>query len=196
MSRGRLFPDGRLSPNRWQNHGVDSEVLARFVNGDRGAVDELYAEYKGPVYTVAVSILRDRELAADATQQTFLKAWRAAENFDLTRPFAPWIYSIARRTAIDIWRSESRRVQTPLDQGAEIVDLPPGLEHAWERFEVRRALASLSEEEREVVRMAHFNGYTHSQIAELLEVSIGTVKSRSHRAHRKLAASLIHLIQQ
>lgn len=182
--------------SRWQNRHVDPESLSRFARGDERALAELYDEFGAAVFTVALSILRDIQLAEDATQQTFAKAWAAASSYDPERPFSSWIYSIARRTAIDIWRAESRRRRSRTVDESEIAEMPPGLESTWERFEVRRALEALTPEEREVVRLTHYEGYTHSQVAELLEISIGTVKSRSHRAHRRLAQALEHLIDE
>ena len=168
----------------------------RFSKGDPDAAASLYEEYGGAVFTVALSILNDRELAADATQQTFVKAWKSARTYDPDRPFPPWIYAIARRASIDIWRTERSRERSTSSDDVDVAETPPGIEHAWQRFEVRTALNDLSEEEREVIRLTHYDGYTHSQAAEVLGVSIGTIKSRSHRAHRRLADLLAHLLDQ
>ena len=78
----------------------------------------------------------------------------------------------------------------------DVVELLPGIEQAWEVFEVRAALDTLSDDEQEVIRLTHFGGYTHAQTAESLGISVGTVKSRSHRAYQKLAASLAHLLEE
>lgn len=172
------------------------DQFVRFSEGDPDAAAALYEQYGGAVFTVALSILDNRELAADATQQTFVKAWKSAGSYDPTRPFPPWIYSIARRAAIDIWRAEKHRDLNTASEETEIAETPPGIEHAWQRFEVRTALNDLTEEEREVIRLTHYDGYTHSQAAEVLGVSVGTVKSRSHRAHRRLAALLAHLLDE
>jgi RNA polymerase sigma-70 factor (ECF subfamily) len=72
--------------------------------------------------------------------------------------------------------------------------VPLSFERTWEAWEVRSALGQLAAEEREVVRLAHFVGMTHAEIAEQLGVPLGTVKSRSHRAHRRLAALLAHVV--
>lgn len=169
---------------------MDPEVLRRFKTGDEEAVKGVYHRYSGAVYALSMSVLRDPGLAADATQQTFVKAWRAADSYDPDRPFAPWIYSIARRTAIDIYRKESRRI--PVDS-VTVVDPGPSMETVWEVYRVRAALDQLSDEEREVVRMSHFDGLTHPEIAQRLDIPLGTVKSRSHRAHRHLAELLADL---
>jgi RNA polymerase sigma factor (sigma-70 family) len=174
----------------WHNPGVDREVLERFRIGDEAAVKAVYDRFGGPVFALSMSILGEHGLAADATQQTFIKAWRAASTYDPERSFAPWIYAIARRTAIDIYRKRSRVVSRA---EVEIVSLPPALETVWEVFEVRTALDRLPDEERQVVKLSHFDGLTHVEIAERLDIPVGTVKSRSHRAHQRLVGLLKHL---
>lgn len=165
-------------------------MLEFFAAGDEQAIKAVYNRYAGAVYSLSLSILRDRGHAADATQQTFLKAWRSAAKFDPERDFAPWIYSIARRTAIDIYRKERRSKPS---EDVDTVVLAPSMELVWEVFEVRAAIDRLNDEEREVIRMSHFDGLTHVEIAEKLDIPLGTVKSRSHRAHRNLLRQLAHL---
>jgi RNA polymerase sigma-70 factor (ECF subfamily) len=171
-------------------------TLDRFRRGDPDAVREVYRRYAGAVNTVARSIVRDRELAADVVQQTFVKAWRAAATFDGDRELGPWLYSIARRTAIDALRSESRPNrgghEPEIDAGVTVMSF----ERTWEIHEVRSAIDDLPPDEREVVRRSHLLGYTHEQIADQLGVPIGTVKSRSNRAHRRLVAALAHLLPE
>jgi RNA polymerase sigma-70 factor (ECF subfamily) len=167
---------------------VDPEVLQRFRIGDESAVKAVYDRFGGPVFALSMSILGEAGLAADATQQTFIKAWRAASTYDPERSFSPWIYAIARRTAIDIYRKRARIVVS--DQ-VDVVSMAPGLETVWEVFEVRSALDQLPDEERQVVKLSHFDGFTHGEIANLLGIPVGTVKSRSHRAHQRLLGLLV-----
>jgi RNA polymerase sigma-70 factor (ECF subfamily) len=169
---------------------VDREVLERFRLGDEAAVKAVYDRFGGPVFALSMSILGEHGLAADATQQTFIKAWRAASTYDAERSFAPWIYAIARRTAIDLYRRRSRLV---VSDDVDLITFPPGLETVWEVFEVRAALDRLPDEERQVVKMSHFDGFTHIEIAQRLDIPVGTVKSRSHRAHRRLVEMLKHV---
>jgi RNA polymerase sigma-70 factor (ECF subfamily) len=170
-----------------------SELVERFRAGDPDAVRTLYAQYGGALFTVARSIVHDHELAADVVQQTFVKAWRSAASFDAGRELAPWLYSIARHTAIDALRSESRPTRGGHQPEVEVEVDGESIERAWERFEVRRAIDELPPDEREVVRRSHLLGETHEQIAEQLAVPVGTVKSRSARAHKRLASALAHL---
>jgi RNA polymerase sigma-70 factor (ECF subfamily) len=170
-----------------------SDLIERFRAGDPDAVRAIYREHAGAVHTVARSIVHDRELAADVVQQTFVKAWRAARTFERNRQLAPWLYSIARHTAIDMVRSESRPTRGGHAPETDVGVQPDTFERTWERFEVRRAIDALPDVEREVVRLAHFEGHTHEAIAERLQIPVGTVKSRSGRAHKRLAAALAHL---
>lgn len=169
---------------------MDRELLQRFRAGDEAAVKAVYEKFRGPVFAIAISILRDRGLAADATQQTFIKAWKAASTYDPDRSIKPWIYAIARRTAIDIYRKRSRVV---VKDDVDTVIPPRGLETAWEVFEVRAAVDELPDEERQVIKMSHFDGLTHQEIADAVGIPLGTVKSRSYRAHQRLMELLKHL---
>jgi len=172
----------------------DAALARRFAGGHRDAVRELYARFGGPIFTVAYSVLRDRALATEAVQMTFLKAWDARDRFDANRPLAPWLYSIARRTAIDVARSERRHVSTEL-RDTDATTAPP-MEQAWEAWQVRLAVDRLEPREREIVRLHHFEQLTHDEIATRLAIPIGTVKSRSHRAHQRLARALNHLREE
>lgn len=176
---------------------LTEEELARFRAGDSDAVRAVYREYGRLVYAVCRNQLGNPQLAEDATQQTFLKAWRAARTVDPGRDLAPWLATIARRTAIDIHRREARRPTARLDDVApadpNVVELPVGVERSFEVAEVRAAIDSLPPEEREIVRLQHLEELTHVEVADRLGVPIGTVKSRSFRAHKRLATMLGHL---
>lgn len=158
---------------------------------------EIYREYGRLAYAVAVRALGDRSLAEEATQEAFVKAWRAAGALDDTRDLGPWLVTIVRRTAIDIHRRESLRATAPLEavpaDDPRLATLPASADAIYETWEVRQAVQELPDDEREVVRLQHFEGLTHGQIAERLGVAAGTVKSRSFRAHRRLATVLGHL---
>lgn len=166
--------------------------MERFRAGDETALKAVYQRYGGAVFTAALSILRDPGLAADATQLTFIKVWKAASTYDPGRELAPWIYAIARRTAIDIYRRERPTVSLA---DVDRVETGPSLEEVWEAFEVRIAVEQLNDDEREVIRLSHFEGLTHPEIADRLGIPVGTVKSRSHRAHKRLLEQLKHLME-
>jgi RNA polymerase sigma factor (sigma-70 family) len=176
---------------------VDRTATKRFREGDPEAVRVVYSDYGRLVYAVAYRVLADRGLAEEATQQTFLKAWRAAGSLDEGRDIAPWLVSIARRAAIDVYRREAIRPADSLELvqpgDPALVSAPPSAEGVYDIWEVRRAVEELPAEEREIVRLQHFEGLTQGQIAQQLELPVGTVKSRSFRAHKRLASLLGHL---
>jgi RNA polymerase sigma-70 factor (ECF subfamily) len=171
---------------------VSSRTIRRFSDGEDDAVQELYEEYGRSVFTVAFAALGDRSLAEEAVQQTFLQAWRAAGRFDPDRDPGPWLYAIARRVAVDLHRRE-RRHRSVEGGDAEVAVLSPSFEGTWAIWQVRSALDRLTESERAIVRATHYLGLTHQETAERLGLPVGTVKSRSYRAHRKLAGFLGHM---
>lgn len=176
-------------------HVIEADAaLARAVTeGDEWAVRELVDRYGGLVFTVALRILRDTHRAEDVTQHTFLQAWRNADRFEPGRDFAPWLATIARRAAIDVLRQQQRRPTAELDEhataGGEPGEVPDAaqVELTWD---VRAAIDTLDDDQRDVVRLHYLEGLTHPEIAEKLNVPVGTVKSRLSRAGRRLANRL------
>ena len=175
---------------------MDEDDLAdAFRTASAEGVRAVYERYSGAVFTIALRDLGDRELAADATQVTFLNACRACGTLEPGRPLAPWLFTIARRAAIDLYRRRAHGPEPVEPKDDATIALPPSMECIWEAWQIRIALDMLPAEEREVVRAQHFAGLTHAQIARQLAMPIGTVKSRSHRAHRRLASMLGHLAE-
>ena len=172
--------------------GIDSPLLRKFATGDPDAVRQLYNAYGRAVFTAAYSALHDRGLAEEAVQLTFLQAWRAADRFDTTRSPGPWLYAIARRVAVDLYRRE-RRHQGNEQLDVDIAVLPASFETSWQAWEIRLALAEMPKAQRDVIEATHFLGLTQEEAAAHLGLAVGTVKSRSHRAHRRLAQLLAHL---
>ena len=174
-----------------------SGSMKGFARGEPEAVRSLYATYGKAIFTVAISSLGDRGLAEEAVQQTFLQAWRAADRFDPGKEPAPWLYAIARRAAVDIYRRERRHQgRVPLDAETDVVALPQSFEQTWEAWQVRLALDQMSAELLAVIGATHYLGLSHEETAQRLGIPVGTVKSRSHRAHRRLAGLLTHLEEE
>jgi RNA polymerase sigma-70 factor (ECF subfamily) len=172
-------------------------MLEAFRRREDEAVRAMYREYGKLVYAVAHRTLGRPDLAEEAAQQTFVRAWQAADRIDVDRDPASWLATIARRVSIDIYRRESRRPATAIDDVAPddraVVSLPPDLGAIDAVWHVRKAIDALPSDEATVVRLQHLDGLTQSEISEKLGIALGTVKSRSHRAHRALAATLGHL---
>jgi len=176
---------------------VDAEQLAAFRRRDAEGVRALYRTYGRLVYAVAYRVLGRHDLAEEAVQQTFVRAWQAADRIDVDRDPSAWLATIAKRTAIDVYRHEARRPAGALSDVAvhdrALVTLPPDFDALDAVWQVRRAIDALPHDESVIVRLQYLDGMTQTEIADELGIALGTVKSRSYRAHRKLAARLSHL---
>lgn len=178
-------------------HVESASAPEGFREGDPDAVRAVYLRYGRWVYAVAFRTLGSASLAEEAVQHTFVNAWRAAASLQPDRDMAPWLATIARNAALDIHRREARRPVLALseldnhDRSGSVDD--PSVESQFDIGAVREAIDALSDEERAVIRLAHLDGLSHAEVATRLGIPIGTVKSRSSRAHRHLARSLAHL---
>ncbi|GAB3934021.1 sigma-70 family RNA polymerase sigma factor [Kribbella albertanoniae] len=176
---------------------VDSELGERFHRGDLSALPELYGQFGRLMYVAAYNMLGDRELASDAVQRAFVQAWQGAGGFDPARELKPWLYAITRRAAVDVYRRERRalaNVSLDVSWEAEMQHATiASIEDTWQAWQVREALDKLHPDERRVIQLAYFDGFSQSEIARLLNVALGTVKSRTARAQRRLAELLSHL---
>lgn len=170
----------------------ESPLADRFAEGHEEGFTAVYAAFRGPVFGLVVTMLADPGLAEEATQQTFIGLWRGRARFDPKRSLAAWVFGIARKTAIDVNRRE-RRGPGIVARGPEVAVEGLSAELLWEVWEVRRAVEELPPEEAAIVRLAHYYQLTHREIATHLGIPVGTVKSRSHRAYRRLAETLSHL---
>ena len=174
----------------------DADLASWFASGDADSVRVVYQTYGRLVYSIAYKVLGDAGLAEDATQQTFVQAWRAAASYDPSRALGAWLTTIAKRVAIDVHRRERRHRNldnVDTSDSSTLVTLPPSAEQIHDVAAVRRALDELPTTDRDLIRMQHFDELTHAEIAEELEIPLGTVKSRTFRAHKRLAGLLSHL---
>ena len=173
------------------NDCTDGELIRRTADGDRGAFDVLYRRYSRPVFGLALRRLGDRGRAEDAVQETFASIWRAARSYRPERgPGAPWLYAVARNAITDRGRA---RVEMP----AEVLDTPSSeagpaerAESGWTAWRVHRALEELNDNERKVVELAYWSGLSQSEIAEFLNIPLGTVKTRTRSALGRLSGEL------
>jgi RNA polymerase sigma-70 factor, ECF subfamily len=178
---------------RGQQDELPDDVRAKFRAQDVDALAAVYDRYHRAVWSVTRRTIGSDHLAQEAMQDTFIRAWQGAASYDQTRPLAPWLLTIARRTALDLVRREFRPTRGGHDEEQDAVVEAPGIDEAWLSWEIHEALTQLTEEEREIVRLSFFEDLTQPQIAERLKIPVGTVKSRSHRAHRRLAELLAHV---
>ena len=172
----------------------DAALVGRCVAGDERAFRELVQRYQARVYSLAYRMLRIREDAEDITQETFVRMFRAASRYDPERPFSSWLFTIASRLCIDHMRR--RRVPTismfQREHGSteewtlELPDQGPGPVEETEQLEeeqrMRALVDRLPEHYRIVVMLRHQEDLSYEEIAEALDMPLGTIKARIHRA--------------
>ena len=170
----------------------DPQLLARSTQGDRRAFDELMRRHENRVFGVCLRILRQREAALDAVQDTFITVLRKADQFRGDSQFSTWLYRVAVNTCYDQLRRAQRRPADPLPEGYDHPDsrAQSDIESVELRPDLSAALAELSEEFRAAVVLVDVEGQSVRDTAEILGVAEGTVKSRLHRARKELARIL------
>jgi RNA polymerase sigma factor (sigma-70 family) len=177
----------------------DLELHRSLSAGDRGAFDDLYRRYSASAYGLAYRITGQQVLAQDVVHDAFMALWRAPEAFDPARgAFRTFFLSLVHHRAVDTVRREERirarqsrasnlepvAVEDPAEGVIDASDL------AERRIEVRAALDTLPPEQRQVLEMAYYDGKTQVQIAEEIAIPVGTVKTRTLAAMRKLRRAL------
>jgi RNA polymerase sigma-70 factor (ECF subfamily) len=173
----------------------DHQLLARVSAQEPNALDALYSRYGSAVYSLAMFMLKDTGLAEEATQDIFLNIWLKSGSFkpDRGQP-KTWIMSVAHHRVIDLIRSRRRTTAITVATNSEDLERIPAanlpideqVERKLERERIQKSLATLPEAQREVIRMAYFDGYSQSEIAALLNQPLGTVKTRVRLAMQKL----------
>ena len=178
----------------------DEQLITLIANGEKDALEVFYNRYAQPVFSLARYMLRDQSLAEEATQDIFLNLWLKAASYNPDRG-APksWFMSVAHHRIVDIIKSRKRRLQTSSSAPHELLDLNPASGDNTEeaahrniaRDEILEALGRLPEEQRRVLVMAYFEGYSQSEIAGRLGEPLGTVKTRARLGIQKLRAVMI-----
>jgi RNA polymerase sigma-70 factor (ECF subfamily) len=180
----------------------DTDLIGRAAEGDDRAMAELYDRYGQVLYAVAYRIVGQRADAEEVVLDSFAQAWRDASRFEAARgSVAGWLTTIARSRALDLVRSRARRDRitataaadrpgTSPGMGGWRVDPSSGVDHAERRAQVQQALESLSPPQRRAIELAFFEGLSQSEIAELLQEPLGTIKTRVRLGMQKLRESL------
>ena len=171
----------------------DEELIRRVAKGDDLALSELYDRYSRPVYATGIRLLGDAHLAEELVQDAFTNVWRRALSFDSSRAsFATWLYRITHNRAVDLNR---RRQVRPLFAGEEPlrnVSGGPEPEASVDGWDVARALSRIPEEHREVLTLAYFQGLSQREISRRTGIPLGTIKSRTMAALKRLHRSLVN----
>jgi RNA polymerase sigma-70 factor, ECF subfamily len=182
----RVQPD--TIPRMSDIEASDSVLLQRIAAGSSDAFETLYGRYARSVFGLALRRLGDRGRAEDAVQETFTSIWRAAKSYRPERgPGAPWLYAVARNAIYDRGRARPEPTAEHPEEAAPGPGPPEYAERDWVAWRVHRALAELPERERAVVELAYWSELSQSEIADFLNLPLGTVKTRTRSALARLA---------
>lgn len=175
----------------------DHAVLLRLQARDEAALAALYDRYGGLVFTVALRVVGDRELAREVLQDTFLRCWDGAESYRAQRGSVPgWLMGIARNRAIDVVRGRQHqdrlreREPLPLPGSHGEPSHPDSTEVIATAHTVRAALTDLSDRQRQVIELAYYGGFSQTEIARRLHEPLGTVKTRMRDGMERLRQRL------
>ncbi|MFQ5554679.1 MAG: RNA polymerase sigma factor [Acidimicrobiia bacterium] len=173
----------------------DVDLIRRFLSGDTDAFDEIMRAHEDRVFGICLRMLRHRDEALDATQETFLTVFRKADRYRAEAAFSTWLYRVAVNTCYDLLRRKKRRSAEPLPAGHDPADRGAADELASVevRPDIEDALAAVQPEFRGAVVLVDLQGLALDTAAEILGVPIGTVKSRVYRGRRALAEHLGNL---
>ena len=179
----------------------DDQLITLIANGEKEALETFYNRFATSVFSLARYMLKDPPLAEEATQDIFLNLWKKASTFNPQRgtPKA-WFMSIAHHRIIDVIKARKRRAQSTDQVSHELLDLHPSGHDSTEELAYRNlarehilsVLTTLPAEQREVILLAYFEGYSQSEIAARLNQPLGTVKTRVRLGMQKLRAVIKH----
>jgi RNA polymerase sigma-70 factor, ECF subfamily len=167
----------------------DLDLVDAFRRGESDAFRFIYDEFGRLVYSIAYHVLREKTLAEEALQLTFVRAWENSGTFAEGRSLGPWLAVVAKRVAIDVWRRERRRSHETLDELTSFPD-PESVGDVEDVWAIRSALASLDDNTRSLLELQYRDGFSQREVAEQLDIPVGTVKSRTHAAQARLATAL------
>ena len=181
----------------------DGELLDRTAAGEEGSFREIVNRYKNGLYAFLRNFLNRQDLVEDVFQETFLQLFTSRESFDPTRPLRPWLYTIAANKAKDALRKMQRTAAVTIGTMTESEDMSFGdmlnvlsseeerpyddLEKDETAANVRRVIADMPDNLREILVLAYFNRFSYKQMSDVLSIPIGTVKSRLHTAVGRFA---------
>ena len=182
MASERVIPD-------------NGDLISRARAGDRGAFSDLVRLHQDEVFTLALRLVADRELAADISQEAFVRAWRALPNFRGDAKFSTWLHRITVNVAWTQRRRQRRHRADPIDESftdpvSDAISPERAAESAAIQGSLRVALRQLPKPTRAVVVLKDVYGWTHGEIAEHLEITIAAAKVRLHRGRKQLRHQL------
>jgi RNA polymerase sigma-70 factor (ECF subfamily) len=194
---GRL----RASDDKGPQQLSDETLILQVARGSSDALESLYDRYASTVLGICLKIVGDRALAEDILQETFWRVWKSAENYQSERGlFTSWLFRIARNLAIDAYRRRNVRPQAvSAQEGSDPIleevpdpdtDVAEQAQLILQHRQIRKALATLPQVQRQVIEMAYFYGMTRQEIAEATGEALGTIHTRARLGLEKLRAEL------
>lgn len=198
MLTGTRHADGNGHRPHAGDEQTDEQLLSDYRHGDKSSFAKLLNRYHRELFHFLVRFLGNRAAAEDVFQETFLQVHQSAEQFDLQRRFRPWLFTIAANKARDLIRSQARRPANPLqasispgdDESGEFIDLMQAsedlpsdpMEKQELQQQVHNTVTAMPEHLREILLLSYFHQFPYKQISEILDIPLGTVKSRLHAA--------------
>jgi RNA polymerase sigma-70 factor (ECF subfamily) len=180
----------RRAARLWKGDPGDQErqadlgdLLTHVARGDQTAFEQVYDEVSGPVYGLALRIVRDPAQSEEVAQEVLVDVWRTASRYEPGRGSAmSWVMMLAHRRAVDRVRSAQasaeREQRAGREAGPAYDEVAENVQVNLEREQVRRCLSTLTETQRESITLAYYAGYTYREVGELLKVPLGTIKTR------------------
>jgi RNA polymerase sigma-70 factor (ECF subfamily) len=181
----------------------DAELLARYGQGEEAAFREIVSRYKNSLYAFLKQFLNRQDLVEDVFQETFLQLFTSRESFDPSRPLRPWLFTIAANKAKDALRKSQRIAAIPIGTLSDSEEISfddvlntlssdntmpyEELEQGETAARVAQIIANMPDNLREILILAYFNKFSYKQMASVLSIPIGTVKSRLHTAVARFA---------
>ncbi len=182
---------------------TDAELLARFADGDESAFREIVNRYKNGLYAFLRQFLNHRDMVEDAFQETFLQLFTSRDSFDTSRPLRPWLFTIAANKAKDALRKRQRTSAINIGTIADAQEMSfddvlntlasdstlpyEQLQKSETALRVGEIITNMPENLREILILAYFDKFSYKQMAQILSIPIGTVKSRLHTAVGRFA---------
>jgi RNA polymerase sigma factor (sigma-70 family) len=165
---------------------TESELVALLKNKDQQAYNYLYDNYAGALYGIIINVIGTEEMAKDVLQEVFVKIWKNIENYDESKGrLYTWMLNIARNSAIDVLRSAkyNRDKKTAdIDNNVHMDNSSLSVTIKTDHFGIKKIVDGLKDEYRQIIHLAYFKGYTQEEVAEELNIPLGTVKTRSRSA--------------